>query len=304
LKGFRTAFASMGCPCELQLFAASEADARRAAELAVAEVARLDARYSLYRDDSLLAEINRVAAAGGRIEVDGETARLLDYADACHRESGGLFDVTAGVLRAAWRCEDGALPEPARLEQALARVGWQRLEWRAPELAFPLAGMEIDLGGVVKEYAADRVVALCRARGVRAGLVNLGGDLAIIGPRPDGQPWRIGVRHPRRRDELAGTIELHEGALASSGDYERCVMIDGERYGHILDPRTGWPVRHLASVSVVADLCVVAGSASTIAMLRQEEGPAWLAALGVPHHWIDVHGSSGGTLTAVEAPVR
>ena len=300
MKSFRSAFASMGCPCELQLFAPSEAEARRVAALAVAEVARLDAKYSLYRDDSVLAEINRVAAAGGRIDVDAETARLLDYADACHRESGGLFDVTAGALRAVWRCADGALPEPVRIEQALARVGWQRLVWREPELAFPLPGSEVDLGGVVKEYAADRVVALCRAEGARAGLVNLGGDLAIIGPRPDAQPWRIGVRHPRRRDELAGTFELYEGALASSGDYERCVVIDGERYGHILHPRTGWPVRHLASVSVVADLCVVAGSASTIAMLREEQGPGWLAAIGAPHHWIDVRGSSGGTLASPE----
>ncbi|HTO06358.1 MAG TPA: FAD:protein FMN transferase, partial [Myxococcota bacterium] len=286
----------MGCPCELQLFAADEAEARRAAALAVAEVARLDAKYTTYREDSFLAEINRAAASGGCIDVDAETARLLDYADACHRESGGLFDVTAGVLRAAWRCEGGALPDAAELEALRAKVGWHRVAWRAPRLAFPLAGMQIDFGGVVKEYAADRVVALCRAEGVHGGLVNLGGDLAIVGPRPDGEPWRIGVRHPRERDRLAGTFVLHDGALASSGDYERCVVIDGVRYGHILDPRTGWPVRHLASVSAVADFCIVAGSASTIAMLKQEAGPAWLAEQEIPHHWMDVHGGSGGTL--------
>jgi thiamine biosynthesis lipoprotein len=286
----------MGCPCELQLFAASEAEARRVAERAVAEVTRLDARYSLYRDDSLLAEINRVARAGGAIEVDEETARLLDYAGACHRESDGLFDVTAGVLRRVWQMRDGSLPDPAEVEALLPFVGWQRVAWKSPTLSFPLPGMEIDLGGVVKEYAADRAVALCRAEGVCSGLVNLGGDLAIVGPRPDGSPWRIGIRHPRRREALAGSVHLHQGALASSGDYERCIEIDGVRYGHILDPRSGWPVRKLASVSVVADLCIVAGSASTIAMLRQEEGPAWLAEVGLPHRWIDVHGASGGTL--------
>ena len=288
----------MGCPCELQLFAADEAEARRAAALAVAEVARLDAKYTTYREDSFLAEINRAAASGGCIDVDAETARLLDYADACHRESGGLFDVTAGVLRAAWRCGDGALPDAAELEALRAKVGWHRVAWRAPRLAFPLAGMQLDFGGVVKEYAADRVVALCRAEGVHGGLVNLGGDLAIVGPRPDGEPWKVGIRDPRSRDALAALVELDSGALASSGDYERCVMIDGVRYGHILDPRTGWPVRHLASVSAVADFCIVAGSASTIAMLKQEAGPAWLAEQEIPHHWMDVHGGSGGTLTA------
>jgi len=292
----------MGCPCELQLFAADEAEARRVAGLAVAEVARLDAKYTTYRDDSFLAEINRAAASGGCIDADAETARLLDYADACHRESGGLFDVTAGVLRAAWRCEKGALPHAAELEALCAKVGWHRVAWRAPRLAFPLAGMQLDFGGVVKEYAADRVVALCRAEGVHGGLVNLGGDLAIVGPRPDGEPWKVGIRDPRSRDALAALVELDSGALASSGDYERCVMIDGVRYGHILDPRTGWPVRHLASVSVVADLCIVAGSASTIAMLRQEEGPAWLDEMGVPHHWIDVDGRSGGTLAEAPEP--
>jgi thiamine biosynthesis lipoprotein len=291
----------MGCPCELQLFAESEERARRVAALAVAEVARLDRKYTSYRDDSFLAEINRAAACGGCVEVDGETARLLDYADACHRESGGLFDITAGVLREAWRCEGGAVPKEAELHALLGKVGWHRVEWDGCRLAFRQAGIQLDLGGVVKEYAADRVVALCRAEGVRAGLVNLGGDLAVVGPRPGGEPWRIGIRDPRSREVLAAVVELYEGALASSGDYERCALIDGVRYSHILDPRTGWPVRHLASVSVVADLCVVAGSASTIAMLRQEDGPAWLAESGAPHHWIDVEGRSGGTLAIVRA---
>jgi thiamine biosynthesis lipoprotein len=286
----------MGCPCELQLFAASEAEARRVAALAVAEVARLDGKYTTYREDSFLSEINRAAASGGVVEVDRETARLLDYADACHRESDGLFDVTAGVLREAWRCEGGAVPRASEIEALLERVGWDRVEWDAFRLAFRQAGMHLDFGGIVKEYAADRVVALCRAEGVRGGLVNLGGDLAIVGPRPDEEPWRIGIRAPRSREALTGVVELLEGALASSGDYERCVEIDGVRYGHILDPRSGWPVRHLASVSVAADFCVVAGSASTIAMLKQEEGPAWLAETGAPHQWVDVHGGKGGTL--------
>ena len=156
--------------------------------------------------------------------------------------------------------------------------------------------MELDLGGVVKESAVDRVALRCRQVGVRHGLVNLGGDVGIVGPRPDGEAWRIGIRHPRRPSELIQTLQLHAGALASSGDYERCIVLDGVRHGHILDPRTGWPVRHLASVSVVADLCVVAGSASTIAMLKAEAGPAWLAETGLPHHWVGVHGEVGGSL--------
>lgn len=286
----------MGSPCDIQLYAGSQAKARQVAERVVADVRRLEALYSRYRHDSFLSAINRVAASGGSIAVDEETAGLLNYAAACHQESDGLFDITSGILRRAWRLERGQLPDQAQIEALLEKVGWHHVRWMPPVLEFPVAGMEIDFGGVVKEYAVDRAAALCREAGVRHGLVNLGGDIRIVGPHPDGSPWRIGIRHPRRPGALIQTIPLHDGGLASSGDYERCIELDGVRYSHILNPRTGWPVNHLASVSVVGDLCVVAGSASTIAMLKEEAGPAWLKGLGLPHFWVDVHGASGGPL--------
>jgi thiamine biosynthesis lipoprotein len=286
----------MGSPCELQLFAARAADARRTTDAVVAEVERFEQRYSRYRDDSLLASINRVAAAGGALGVDAETASLIDYADTCHRESDGLFDITSGVLREAWDFKSGRLPDPRAIAAAVARVGWDKVTWQRPRLAFAVPGMQIDFGGVVKEYAADRAATLCRELGVTSGMVNLGGDIAIVGARPDGEPWRIGIAHPRAAGEVMHVAGLTRGALASSGDYERCVMVDGVRYGHILNPKTGWPVRRMAAVSVIAELCVVAGSASTIAMLKEDAGPAWLASLGLPHLWVDVDGRVGGTL--------
>ena len=289
-------FKAMGSPCEIQLFARTAQAAQQVAERAMADIARLEARYSRYRDDSLLADINRVAARGGSIEVDEETASLLNYAATCHAESDGLFDITSGVLRRAWRFDQGQLPTAGEIEALKAHVGWHRLRWQAPRLSFPQAGLELDFGGVVKEYAADRAATLCLELGLRHGVVNLGGDIKIIGPRADGQPWRIGIKHPRDREALFDTLELDHGALATSGDYERCLVIDGQRYGHILNPRSGWPVRHLAAVSVVADFCVLAGSASTIAMLKEGEGPAWLAELGLRHLWVDVNGRSGGDL--------
>lgn len=295
---FRHAFKAMGSPCDIQLFAKSQAEARRVAGAAIAEIERLEARYSRFRSDSLLSEINRVATAGGSLAVDTETASLLDYADTCFRESEGSFDITSGILRRAWRFDRGELPDPDQVQALLVQVGWQKVAWAPPVLGFSIAGMEIDFGGVVKEYAVDRVSILCREAGVRHGLVNLGGDVGIVGPRPDGAAWRIGIRHPRRPRDVLETLELHAGALATSGDYERCIVVDGVRYGHILDPRTGWPVRHLASVSVVADLCVVAGSAATIGVLAETRGPAWLAKLGLPHLWVDVDGGVGGPLAA------
>lgn len=296
LELHRHAFKAMGSPCEIQLYGRDRAETGRLAALAAAEVERLEALYSRYREDSLLSAINRAAAAGAAFTVDAETAGLLDYAAACHAQSDGLFDITSGVLRRAWRFDTGQAPDQAQIDALLDRVGWERLVWRSPVLEFPTPGMEIDFGGVVKEYAVDRVAALCRDAGARHGVVNLGGDIRVIGPRADGEPWRVGISHPRRRDAVVTTLLVREGAVASSGDYERRVVVDGVTYGHILDPRTGWPVRHMAAVSVVGDFCLVAGSASTIGMLKAEEGPAWLADLGLPHLWADVDGRVGGPL--------
>lgn len=286
----------MGSPCQIQIYAVDPSVAASAMSAALAEVARLEARYSRYRADSLLSAINRAAADGTSITVDAETASLVDYAATCFAQSDGLFDITAGVLRKAWDFHGGQLPDPQVIDRLAATVGWDKLRWNAPVLAFPVPGMELDLGGVVKEYAADRAAAACRDRGVASGFVNLGGDIAVIGPRPDDDVWRIGLRHPRKPDALLGTIGLHRGGVATSGDYERCIVIDGRYYGHILNPRTGWPGRHLAAVTVAAELCIVAGSASTIAMLEDANGPQWLAEQELLHLWVDVDGQVGGSL--------
>lgn len=299
---FRFPFAAMGSRCEVRLYAPDEASAAAGAQRAIADVRRLDAKYSDYRDDSLAAQIDRVAAAGGTIEVDPETATLLDYAATCFEQSEGLFDITCGALRQAWNLDRATLPDPEALRARLKRVGWDKVAWQRPQLAFGVAGMALDFGGLVKEYAADRAAAICVEAGFGHGLVDLGGDIRIVGAHPDGAPWVVGVQHPRRPDDIMAHIELDRGAIASSGDYERYVEIAGRRYGHIISPRTGAPVRALAAVTVVADECVVAGSATTIAMLMEEQGPAWLADLGLPHVFMDQDLRIGGTLArAVDA---
>lgn len=291
-------FTAMGSPCELLLATdhARATDAEAAARAVLAEVGRLEQRYSRYRADSYLSELNRVAAAGGNLAVDDETAALLDYAEACHVQSGGLFDITSGLLRRAWRWDRQTLPSAAEVQALLSRIGWRHVRWQRPQLRFLRPGLELDLGGIVKEYAADRAAALLLDHRFRHGLVNLGGDVRVLGPQPDGQPWQVGVRDPHRPGALLVTLPLSQGALASSGDYERCIVVDGVRHGHILDPRSGWPVQGLAAVSVAAPLAVVAGSASTIALLMGRDGPAWLQGLNLPHLWVDTEGRRGGTL--------
>ncbi len=289
----------MGTPCTIQLYAERSEIAEHAAGVVIRDIQRLEARYSRYREDSFLSEINRVAAQGGQIEVDPETAGLLDYAATCYRESDGLFDITSGILRYAWDFKSGRLPDEHVIDRFLEKVGWHKLRWEAPVLEFLNTGMELDFGGVVKEYAVDRAVSLCWEADIRHGMINLGGDIRIIGPHTDGSPWRVGIRHPRdsnHPDRLLQTLQLYSGGLASSGDYERCITLNGVRYGHVLNPKTGWPVRRIAAVSVLGDLCVIAGSASTIGMLKEDQAKDWLNDLGLPHLWVSVEGEVGGSL--------
>lgn len=279
----RFRFRAMGCPCELRLYASDAASARELAAACRGEVERLEQKYSRYRDDSVVARLNRAAGDPAGAIVDDETAALLDYADICHAQSGGLFDVTSGVLRRAWDFRSGRLPEAGAVDALLDRVGWHRVRWERPRLVLPAADMEVDLGGYVKEYAADRLAALCRALGARSGLVDLGGDLAVVGPHPDGRPWMVGVRDARNPLRAVRSLPVERGGVATSGDYERCMVVDGVRYGHVLDPRSGWPVAGWSSVTVVAERCLIAGTASTIALLQGEEAGAWLDASGAPH---------------------
>ena len=293
-------FKAMGSPCSIQLYARNSKLGEHAAQVVIDDVVRLEGRFSRYRQDSFLSKINRVAARGGTITVDDETAGLLDYAATCYEQSDGLFDITSGILRRAWDFKSGVIPDPATIQTLLERIGWHKLNWRRPRLTFLLSGMEIDFGGVVKEYAVDRAAALCWEAGIHHGIVNLGGDIKVIGPHDDGSPWRVAVRHPRQPDGILRTILLHSGAMASSGDYERCITLNGVRYGHALNPKTGWPVNYMASVSVIGEFCVVAGSASTIGMLKEEKGADWLDALGLPHLWVNVDGEIGGSLSSDE----
>lgn len=277
----------------MHVFASDATKAESLFARARADIERMEQRYSRYRSDSLLSEINRAASCGGSVAVDDETAGLLDYADTCYRQSDGLFDITSGLLRRAWRFDGGRLPDENVLKALLTKVGWDKLRWNRPVLSFA-PGMELDFGGIVKEYAADRIATLFREQHSPHALINLGGDVRVVGPRPDSGPWRVGIRHPRQPGDLLDTLALTGGGVATSGDYERCMVIDGVRYGHILNPKTGWPVRHLASVTVVADFCVIAGSASTIAMLKEDQGPVWLQSLGLRHGWVDTAGRTGG----------
>ena len=289
-------FHALGGTNEVQLFAPSEGVARAVFAAVVAEVQRIEQAYSRFRPESVVSRIGK-AAGGEPLTVDSETAQLLGVADALFRLSGGLFDITSGALQRAWDFRSPELPSPSVLEAALRLVGWRRVEWCAPRIRLPEAGMSLDFGGFGKEYAVDRAAAVCRAMDIDSGLVNFGGDLVVLGPKPDGSPWQVGIRHPRERGAVLKQCALTTGALATSGDYERFKIVDGRRYCHLINPKTGIPVSELQCVSVFSSSCLLAGAASTIAMLcGKTAGYAFLSSIGASALMVD----DEGQLTPVE----
>jgi thiamine biosynthesis lipoprotein len=296
----------MASPCEVHVAGADRRTAERVAAAAASEAWRIEQKWSRYRDDNIIHAIN--SADGRAVRVDDETARMLHYAGELYRLSGGRFDVTSGILRKVWRF-DGSdrVPKPAAVRALLDKIGWPRVRFEPPYLTLQ-PGMEIDFGGIGKEYAVDRAGALVRALHTHS-LLNFGGDLLAVGPRPHGRPWLVGIEPPERRDgsgqspatRLAplpepgvaarrdgetgiDTIALTVGALATSGDARRFLLKDGKRYGHILDPRTGWPVQGAPrSVTVAAPTCTEAGMLATIALLHGARAQRFLSSQNVKH---------------------
>lgn len=287
------AFPAMACEGAVCLGGAPVAVLEKAAQIAKAEVYRIESKYSRYRADSVTRAL-QAAAGHGWVDVDAETQSLLEYADALWHQSEGLFDITAGVLRRVWDFRAGQLPTPEAVKACLASIGWNRVLRRSGQVCIPV-GMEIDFGGIGKEYAADRAAALAQVHGAQTGWVNLGGDISVIGTAPDIQPtprWQIGIAHPRPEysGQMLAHIALTRGGLATSGDSERFIQANGQRYCHILNPRTGWPVSHWQSVSVVAASATAAGSLSTIAMLKQADAVQWLCTQQVQFLAVDSQG--------------
>jgi thiamine biosynthesis lipoprotein len=270
----RTQFQAMASPCLVLVDSDDAALGEELGAIARAEAIRIEEKYSRYRA-SVVTNIN--AAAGRSIQVDAETADLLDYANHCHALSAGLFDITSGVLRKVWKFDRTAnIPSPAAVEEVLANVGWQRVIWKRPSLQLA-AGMEIDFGGIGKEYAVDRALTLIKQRSSAPALVNLGGDLRVTGPRRDGSPWRVGIEDIDHDGSSAGLLALEHGALATSGDSHRFLLRDGRRYGHVLNPITGWPTCDAPrSVTVHANTCTEAGLLAKLALLRGKDAESFL----------------------------
>ena len=276
-------FDAMASPCEILVESDDRDVASRLTRIAADEAWRIEDKFSRYRPGNIVARINESGAEA--VEVDDETAALLDFAATLHALSDGRFDITSGVLREVWTF-DGSdrLPEPQAVSKILRRVGWDKATWRRPIFTLQ-AGMQIDLGGIGKEYAVDRVAGMLREAATCSAVVNFGGDLAVTRAPQERRTWRVGIEPVSAAERRSETVlEIETGALATSGDSRRYLVKDGVRYSHILDPRSGWPVEGAPrSVTVAADTCTQAGMLSTLAMLEGYNAEAFLDGEGVKY---------------------
>jgi len=240
-----------------------------------------EAKFSRFRPTSLVSRIN--AAAGiSWVEVDEEMNQLLALCDTLYAMTRGVLDPTALPLIHLWnwKAEQPVIPTADRIAAARRLVGWTKVQRTPGKIFLPEAGMALDFGGFGKEYAVDLVAQIAVNHGISNVLVDFGHDLRALGAPPGRPAWHIGLEDPKAPGKLAGSIGVTDKGVASSGDYVRCFMIEGRRYGHIIDPRTGWPVDNgCTQVTVLAGTCLQAGVLSTTAfVLGLQEGLGFIQA--------------------------
>ena len=278
-------FRAMASPCSVLVDTDDPTEAETLLAVAEEEARRIEEKFSRYRPGNLVDRINH--SNGRPIDVDEETALLINYAATCYAMSDGMFDITSGVLRRVWAFDGGSrVPSQNAVQKILRHVGWWRVGWHAPQLTLP-AGMEIDFGGIGKEYAVDRAAALIGTRTRSSYVVNFGGDLFMSGMRRGNRTWGVGVDDPDRTGESAlYRLDVPRGAFATSGDASRFIIWRGRRLGHILNPKTGWPVDGAPrSITVFGRTCMEAGTLSTLAYLQGAGAREYLDKQGV-QFWI------------------
>jgi thiamine biosynthesis lipoprotein len=277
-------FSAMASPCELLMDVEDRQEARRLLAITAREAWRIEDKFSRYLPGNIVDIINR--SEGAVVAVDQETARLLDFAARLHDLSEGRFDITSGVLRRVWPFDgQRAPPSAGEIAAVLPLVGWPRVQWDGQRIRLE-PGMQIDFGGIGKEYAVDRAAGLVAAASSASCMVNFGGDLALTRGRAGGEPWRIGIEDVAAERRASRLVLLQSGAMATSGTTRRFLLADGVRYGHVLDPTSGWPVKNCPrSVTVAAGSCVEAGMLATLAMLQGAGAERFLTDQGL-RHWV------------------
>lgn len=279
----KDARARMGSRFEVTAVHPDPEAARLAVEAAYAEIDRLEAILSEWIESSETSAVNRNAGVAP-VKVSPELFGLLKRSLKVSRLTGGAFDVTFLAVGRLWdfKAKPASKPDAQAIAEALAGVGADKVELdeAAGTVYLRHPATRIGFGAIGKGFAANRAAAVLRRLGATGGVVNAGGDLLAFGSQEDGRPWRIGIANPLARDKVFGYLDVHDMAVVTSGDYERFLILDGERYSHILDPRTGYPVQELRSVTVVCPDAELADALATgVSVLGTDKGLALVDSL-------------------------
>ena len=272
---YERSFHSMGSTVELKFYSSSEELFHRIVDACTEKAKEIDKLFSNYRDDSVLAEVNR--NAGGRfVSVPREFLRLVQTSIRHSELTDGAFDITIGSLFELWQEETvaGRLPKKSRVRDALGCTGFRKIKINEAKSQISLDSkcVRLDFGAIGKGYAVDEMVKIARQNGITRGLVNFGGNIYAMNPPVGKESWDVGVRKPGSDNEIISNIDLVNKGVATSGDYERYFEHEGKRYSHIIDPRTGWPAGDVTSVVAVSRTAMEADVFSTAVSVLGSQG--------------------------------
>ena len=277
---YERSFYSMGSTVELKFYSPSEELFHRVVDACVERTKEIDRLFSNYRNDSVLAEVNRNAGVGP-VSVPGEFLRLVQTSVRYSVLTEGAFDITIGSLFELWRAETkaGRLPARSRISNALGCTGFRKIKIDETKSQVFLEGdcVRLDFGAIGKGYAVDEMVKIARQNGITRGLVNFGGNIYAMNPPAGKKSWDVGVRKPGSGSEIISRLDLANKGVATSGDYERYFEHGGKRYSHIIDPTTGWPAEDMTSVVAVSKSATEADVFSTAVSVLGPRGAKMFA---------------------------
>jgi len=298
---YRESRIAMDTISTITIASSSKRQAKEVVDAGFAEIKRLEGLLNFFSPDSEITAINR-SSGYKPVRVSKETLNIIKKAVRISEHTEGAFDPTVAPLMRLWGFSDeiisGAIPEAQEIKNILPLVDYRRIKINdsTSEIFLEKKGMELDLGGIAKGYAADKAIEVIKSKGIKSALVAIGGDIRGYGLKPDKKPWRVGIQNPRPesgvgdKEDIFATFYLEDSAISTSGDYQRFFIKEGVRYHHILDPKTGFPAGEVMSVSVIASEGYMADAISTgVFVLGSEKGIKLLESLGLSGIIVDAN---------------
>ncbi len=267
----------MGSRFDITVVADDEKIADQFIQKAESEIVRIENLISSWKPDSQISEVNRMAGKGP-VKVDPEVIQLIERALTISKITDGAFDISYASMDQIWKFDgsmDERMPSQEAIRASVSKIGYQHivLDKQAETVFLEKPGMKIGFGAIGKGYAADRVKALLIKMGVASGIINASGDLTTWGRKPDQSEWMVGITNPLNKTKFFSWLPLTDKAIATSGNYEKKVIIDGVEFSHIIDPRTGYPVRGISSVSILSESAELSDAlATSVFVLGIEKG--------------------------------